>query len=136
MSTGSYIGKQNQDGSINYVYCHNDSYISGGVGETLFLFYKDEKKIDELLKLGDLSYVGKTTNSEDTCAYSRDMGEDLFTREAAKTIEDFGRRANDNVFIDYVYLFKDGEWIVWKWEDKHYIAENIIISTLETEFAS
>lgn len=135
MSTRSYIGKQNKDGSINYVYCHNDGYISGGVGETLFLFYKDEKKIDKLLKLGDLSYVGKTTNSEDTFAYSRDRGEELYIREVAN-IEEFGREAEDSVSIDYVYLYKDGEWIVWKWEDKHYIAENIIISTLETEFAS
>lgn len=133
MSTRSYIGKQNKDGSIKYVYCHNDGYISGGVGETLFMFYQDETRIDKLLKLGDLSYVGKNTSSKHTCAYSRDKGEDLFTREAAN-IEDFGRQANDNVFIDYVYLYKDGEWIVWKWEDKHYITENIIISTLATEF--
>ena len=135
MSTRSYIGKQNKDGSIKYVYCHFDGYINGGVGETLFLFYKDEKKIDQLLELGDLSSVGKTTNSEDTCAYSRDRGETLHIGEAA-SIEDFGRQATDNVFIDYVYLYKDGEWVVWDWEDKQYIAENIILSTLETEFVS
>jgi hypothetical protein len=40
MSTSSYIGKQNKDGSINYVYCHNDGYINGGVGEMLFKNYK------------------------------------------------------------------------------------------------
>ena len=135
MSTRSYIGKQNKDGSIKYVYCHHDGYINGGVGEILFLFYKDEKKIDQLLELGDLSGVGKTTNSEDTYAYSRDGGEELYIREAAN-IEDFGRQATDNVFIDYVYLYKDGEWVVWDWEDKQYIAENIIFSTLETELAS
>ena len=135
MSTRSYIGKQNKDGSIKYVYCHFDGYINGGVGETLFLFYKDEKKIDQLLELGDLSSVGKTTNSEDTCAYSRDRGETLHIGEAA-SIEDFGRQATDNVFIDYVYLYKDGEWVVWDWEDKQYIAENLIISTLEMEIAS
>lgn len=135
MSTRSYIGKQNKDGSIKYVYCHFDGYINGGVGETLFLFYKDEKKIDQLLELGDLSCLGKTTNSEDTCAYSRDNGEDLIIREAA-SIEDFGRQTTDNVFIDYVYLYKDGEWVVWDWEEKKYITENIIISTLEMELAS
>ena len=135
MSTRSYIGKQNKDGSIKYIYCHNDGYIYGGVGETLFLFYRDEKKIDQLLELGDLSYVGKTTNSEDTCAYSRDRGEKLRIREAV-SIEDFGKFANDNVFIDYVYLYKDGEWVVWDWDDKKYIAENQIISILEMEFAS
>ncbi len=135
MSTRSYIGKQNKDGSIKYIYCHYDGYIYGGVGETLFLFYRDEKKIDQLLELGDLSSVGKTTNSEDTYAYSRDRGEELRIREAA-SIEDFGRQATDNVFIDYVYLYKDGEWIVWDWEEKKYITENQIISTLEMEFAS
>lgn len=135
MSTRSYIGKQNKDGSIKYVYCHHDGYIYGGVGEILFLFYRDEKKIDQLLELGDLSSVGKTTNSEDTYAYSRDGGEELRIREAA-SIEDFGRQATDNVFIDYVYLYKDGEWVVWDWEEKKYITENIIISTLEMEFAS
>lgn len=135
MSTRSYIGKQNKDGSIKYIYCHNDGYINGGVGETLFLFYKDEKKIDQLLELGDLSYLGKTTNSEDTCAYSRDRGEDLHIGEAV-SIEDFGELVTDDVFIDYVYLYKDGEWLVWDWDDKKYIAENLIISTLEMEFAS
>lgn len=135
MSTRSYIGKQNKDGSIKYVYCHNDGYINGGVGETLFLSYKDEKKVDKLLKLGDLSYVGKNTNRKDTCAYSRDRGEELYIREAAN-IEEFGREAEDSVSIDYVYLYKDGQWIVWDWDNKHYIAENIVISTLETEFAS
>lgn len=134
MSTRSYIGKQNKDGSIKYIYCHNDGYIYGGVGETLFLFYRDEKKIDQLLELGDLSCLGKTTNSEDTCAYSRDRGEDLHIGEAA-SIEDFGKLATDNVFIDYVYLYKDGEWLVWDWDDKKYIAENQIISILEMEFA-
>ena len=34
------------------------------------------------------------------------------------------------------YLYKDGEWVVWDWDDKKYITENLIISTLEMEFAS
>ena len=132
MSTRSYIGKQNKDGSIKYVYCHNDGCINGGVGEKLFFFYKDEKQIDQLLKLGDLSSIGKSTGS--TCAYSRDRGEKLYIREAAN-IEEFGRVAEDNVSIDYVYLYRDGQWLVWNWETKQYIKENLIIYTLETEFA-
>lgn len=133
MSTRSYIGKQNKDGSITYVYCHNDGCINGGVGEKLFFYYNDEEKIDQLLKLGDLSSVGKSTGS--TCAYSRDRGEELCIREAAN-IEEFGRDAEDNVSIDYVYLYQDGQWLVWNWRTKQYIKENLIIYTLETEFAS
>jgi hypothetical protein len=71
--------------------------------------YSDVEKINELLKLGDLSSL---ECSPDSCvAYGRDRGE-----------SDVGCRVSDNVdefvnlFEEYNYLYRDGEW----WYRKSY----------------
>ena len=134
MSTRSYIGKQNKDGSIKYVYCHSDGYINGGVGEMLFKNYKSEKKIDKLLALGDLSCLGKTPNSPDTCDYHRYNGEAIYTREASN-IKSFGKKTVDNPGIEYVYLYQDGQWNVWDYDHKEDIAKNRPQTNLARECA-
>ena len=57
MATRSMIGKD-YGGEIKAIYCHWDGYIQG-VGQTLKEFYTDESKIDDLIKLGSISSLGK-----------------------------------------------------------------------------
>lgn len=48
MSTRCWIGKENKDKTVAYIYCRSDGYPEGA-GKTLSEFYKDEEKIDKLL---------------------------------------------------------------------------------------
>jgi len=107
MATRSRIAIENQDGTVNSVYCHFDGYVNG-VGKTLFNHY-DQEKLEKLLELGDISTLGKST--EDTEAYHRDRGEDLHF-EPFKDVEDLFENGFGSG-VEYVYcLTKSGIWLV------------------------
>lgn len=120
MSTNSRIGKLLPDGRVKAISCHYDGYIKGGVGENLIRFYEDEKKIDALLELGNLSClgieIGEKQNFDDyfnqnphwCLAYGRDRGE---SRTEAVYLSNELSFLTDNHW-DYVYLFKEGAWHV------------------------
>lgn len=86
MSTRSTIAIVRKDGTRTAIYCHWDGYIEG-VGTTLQLAYNTAEKVEELLKLGNLSQLEyhleptDETHSFDTpqkgicIAYHRDRGE-------------------------------------------------------------
>lgn len=115
MSTRSNIGIRNPDGTVDYIYCHYDGYPEG-VGKTLIGYYQDMDRVNELMKLGDLSSLGEEigeksvfdnylTRARNWClAYGRDRG-DSDVSVSTTTFEDL--LANDNV--DYLYVF-DGEY--------------------------
>jgi hypothetical protein len=73
MATRSRIAIENQDGTVDSIYCHFDGYVDS-VGKTLFEHY-DQEKLERLLELGDISSLGESTI--DTVAYCRDRGEYL-----------------------------------------------------------
>ena len=110
MATRSRIAIENQDGTVDSVYCHFDGYLSG-VGKTLFNHY-DREKLEKLLELGDISVLGESTL--DTIAYCRDRGEDLHF-ESFKDVEDLFENGF-NSSEEYVYcLTKSGIWLVNKY---------------------
>lgn len=111
MATRSLIGKENEDGTITYVYCHFDGYIDGGVGETLYTIYNTPEAIDAFLALGDLSTLRDTLDSGATVAYHRDRGEDWET-VAPKTADSYPEYLSVNMWTDYKYLFSGGKWTV------------------------
>jgi hypothetical protein len=109
MSTRSRIAIENQDGTVDSIYCHFDGYLSG-VGKTLFNHY-DQEKLEKLLELGDISSLGESTI--DTIAYHRDRGEDLYFK-TFKDVEDLFENGF-NSFEEYIYcLTKEGIWLVRK----------------------
>ena len=59
MGTTAWIGIQNEDKSIRFIYCHYDGYVTGGVGEKLLKYYQNPETINKLLDLGDLSALGE-----------------------------------------------------------------------------
>ena len=110
MATRSRIAIENQDGTVDSIYCHFDGYLSG-VGKTLFNHY-DQEKLEKLLELGDISSLGESTI--DTVAYCRDRGEDLCFK-TFKDVEDLFENGF-NSSEEYVYcLTKSGIWLVNKY---------------------
>jgi hypothetical protein len=109
MATRSRIAIENQDGTVQSIYCHFDGYIDG-VGTTLFNHY-DREKLEKLIELGDISSLDEST--EDTVAYARDRDEDLnFTLfPNVPDLFDYGFESG----VEYIYcLAKNGIWLVNK----------------------
>ena len=118
MSTRAWIAKELDNGKYRSIYCHSDGYPSHA-GMILLKHYDTEEKLDELLKLGDLSVIGgklapdptKPHNhmerQEDvTLAYGRDLGEKCVGAR---------RRDFKSITVDtdcnYTYIFtKDKTW--------------------------
>jgi hypothetical protein len=108
MSTRSRIAIENQDGTVDSIYCHFDGYLEG-VGKTLFNHY-DQEKLEKLLELGDISSLG--TSTTDTVAYCRDRGEDLHFK-TFKDVEDLFENGFNSLEEYVYYLTKDGVWLMY-----------------------
>jgi hypothetical protein len=107
MATRCRIGIQNQDNTVSSIYCHFDGYQSG-VGDMLYKHYRDREKLQQLIELGDISYLGVDLDS--TCAYHRGQrGEELNKARIDSSLESFAN--SDYEQYGYVYL-REGGWIV------------------------
>jgi hypothetical protein len=107
MATRSRIAIENQDGTVDSIYCHFDGYLRG-VGKKLMEHY-DKEKLKNLIELGDISVLGEST--EDTVAYHRDRGEDLHSTHFldVEGLFENGFRSGE----EYIYcLTKNGLWLV------------------------
>jgi hypothetical protein len=107
MATRSRIAIENQDGTVDSIYCHFDGYLRG-VGKKLMEHY-DKEKLKNLIELGDISVLGEST--EDTEAYHRDRGEDLHSTHFldVEGLFENGFRSGE----EYIYcLTKNGLWLV------------------------
>lgn len=107
MSTRSFIGIQNEDGSVEVIYCHFDGYPSHN-GEILINHYNDESKVRELISMGGMSSLDKTI---DECEfYVRDRGEDMNENksEIVNTLEEF--KKDSSKLVDYIYIFDKNIW--------------------------
>jgi hypothetical protein len=119
MSTRSMIAFDN--GDVTYaIYCHYDGYIGGcGVGRTLYDYYNDIKKVEELIDLGNLSilrpelgekqFFDSPKNSDWCLAYGRDRGEE--GQEAKEYLSVLDAKM-DFKGCDYFYVFDGNEWKV------------------------
>lgn len=117
MATRSMIGILRQDGIVTGIYCHNDGYVDGGVGQMLVEHWDTQDKVEELMKLGQISVLGKTIGTkvdfdtfrgrEQCLAYHRDRGECL---RSSKRFTDRDEYIKMSDFCDYFYLFDGAEW--------------------------
>lgn len=118
MSTRSLIGTINNDGTVKVIYCHWDGYPEVQL-PMLIRYYNTPEKVNELLELGDISYLGKWVKPDEgvkhtfnepadgvTVAYHRDRGEEY--NPPFVTAFDRLFREYDGCWIEYFYLF-DGE---------------------------
>ena len=128
MATRYTIGKVQEDGvTIRSVYGHWDGYPSYA-GKMLRNFYTDEKKIDRLLDLGDLSvldtYIGgsqkkfKKRRNGWSFFYGRDRGEDgVSALVHANTDEWFEFRKGS--WCEYAYMWDGREWHTFNLTEKN-----------------
>ena len=119
-STKSMIGIEHSNGSIEAFYCHNDGYL-GGVGKNLKSYYKDDKKVKELFKLGMVAgastieknlegskYHSFNNPENDTSIfYGRDRGKNQ-RPEKFKDRNDFLRNYDQS--YAYLYVEKESVW--------------------------
>lgn len=71
MSTRSFIGHLNDDGTVTSVYCHSDGYPSW-TGAKLLTHWNDSEAAVLLVSGGDMSQLGD--DFESTIFYGRDRG--------------------------------------------------------------
>jgi len=94
---------------VKVIYVHSDGYPYG-VGKCLVDNYNNRQLAAELFKHGDASYLGDTI---DECSF---YGRDWKRKEdPARTYRDewmFMSHIGGDVFIEYIYIFKDNRWHV------------------------
>lgn len=122
MATRSFIGIQNDNGSIRGIYCHYDGYPEE-TGVRLESHYTDPAKIEALLALGDISQlgdeIGEKHNFDDnhvskangwTKAYHRDRGERLVPNYKYESRQDLEKNVGTDMGAEYAYVWNNGRW--------------------------
>lgn len=125
MSTRSLIGIENENKTVNAVYCHSDGYPSY-VGLFLYAFWNSEGQARTITGLGFLSSIGARVGYtvdfnkyfSDThyydrfkyqcIAYCRDRGEKFEVIQVKSKEELYKASFN----AEYIYIFRNGEWWV------------------------
>lgn len=107
MSTAAYIAIElpHQSGLFNVVYCNSDG-DPDRLGRMLREHYNTPEILDELMDLGDLSYL--ESSLENSRFYGRDQGEPA--SETASFVMNAGGLLRRAAQIDYVYMFRGGQW--------------------------
>lgn len=126
MSTRCLIGRKIKDNKVEYIYCHHDGYLDG-VGEILKTHYTNNKIIDKLMALGDLSALGEVAESNpdqwdyskvdyNLCVAYKDRGNHGVDSKIV-TEKEYVDKLTTNTWIEYLYLW-DGEKWCYYCEDK------------------
>ena len=134
MSTRSYIGIELPDGKVKSIYVHSDGYISG-VGKTLVDNYNTFEKAIKLFDFGDCSSLAG--NLEDCSFYSRDWNRKEENNQTKIENNEylFWDSFKGDIFIEYIYLFKNNEWTVSEmsshnnFERQKYIEDYYVLHT-------
>ena len=110
MSTRSNIAIEDpKTKKVKVIYVHSDGYPYG-VGKCLVDNYNHYDLAKQLFTEGDASYLGDTF--AECSFYSRDWDR---KEEKARTYRDewmYMQSMRGDIFIEYIYLFKDGQWNV------------------------
>jgi len=107
MSTRSRIALLQEDGQVKSIYCHWDGYPLYN-GKMLQQHYNSKPLVEELLGMGDTSSLD--ANIEKSTFYARDRNEENVDA-VVEPLEDFKQNIVDDIFEEYTYLFRDGEWV-------------------------
>ena len=106
MSTNSLVAYLREDGSVVSSYVHYDGYATG-VGEMLLENYNSDKCARDLATtLGYASSLGETVTASH---------EDRANTDEAivhTSFEEFEEYVRENSYLEYVYVWKNGEWMV------------------------
>jgi hypothetical protein len=117
MSTRSAIAKKTELG-YEWIYCHFDGYPENQ--EPLLKNYDTEEKVNELLSLKCLSYLGseigekqnfaKPTNRNWCLSYWRDRGEESIAPYQVAHMKYLKEDAM-NSHCEWLYVYENGKWV-------------------------
>ena len=114
MSTRGYIGRLNEDGSVDAIYNHFDSYFDE-LGKDLLKNFDTKEKVDALIARGSGSYVlDEEGYNDEPKSYHYD------------SIDDYLNELDHDIFAEYIYLFTtDNNWLGKNHLcGKQYVSEN------------
>jgi hypothetical protein len=118
MSTNSMIAIRNLNGTVRAIYCHWDGYPEHN-GKILVNHYSDVNRVNALLDLGDISFLGPELGEKHdfdspdrtvVTAYGRDREEDDTEAREYEDLVTAVKRAGQ----EYNYLFADNDWYLVK----------------------
>lgn len=100
MSTRARIGVLKKDGTVESIMLYQDAYpdYAGGM---LARYYTDEKKIADLLALGNLFALA---SSPQKC-----KAEQNSTFQTFNSVASYINKSQGDL-LDYLYIYVDGEW--------------------------
>lgn len=111
MSTRSFIGIENHDGTVRAIYCHWDGYVEHH-GNILVNNYKTRESVEKLLALGDISSLHETP---ETCkvspCYSEKDEKERLENAVWKNRREYVENAWDDSGVEFVYLYSFGQWL-------------------------
>jgi hypothetical protein len=117
MSTKAIIAKKTKEG-YKAIYVHWDGYPEH-TGKILKQYYKNPQKVDELIKLGNLSFLGKEIGSKQdfnnpnydyVLAYGRDRGEKNTKAKHLKDLKELLNFTSESC-AEYYYIYQNGDWL-------------------------
>ena len=97
MSTRCLIARLNEDGTVDAIYNHFDSYYDG-LGADLLKHFDTKEKVDSLIKRGSGSYVLDEKGYEDE------------KNSHYNSEDDFFKQVDSDCFIEFGYIWKDNQW--------------------------
>ena len=110
MGTRSFIGIENEDNSVKYVYCHWNGYPSHN-GKILSKNYTDRKSVNKLLEGGDMSVLKEDIT--DVEYYNQMKGQDPDNDAALVDNMEVFLEDIKNSWCEWVYILnKDNKWMV------------------------
>jgi len=128
MSTNAVIGMQFPSGDIKSIFLHSDGYPKH-TGAVLVEHYSDANKVDMLINLGDISFLGPEVTEAPkevldtdevynfTSAYHRDRKEEFNPPRNFASSYLWMRDAMNDTSAEYGYLYKVGKG--WVYYDLH-----------------
>ena len=109
MSTRSNIAIELPNKKVKVIYVHSDGYPYG-IGKILNQKYSTYALAEKLFNFGDASYLDDTI---ETCSfYGRDWDRKEDPAKEYRNEWIYMRDIQHDVFIEYIYLFKDNRWHV------------------------
>ena len=108
MSTRSEIAVEYSDGSIKSIYCQSDGYLSYN-GVILNENYDTRELAESIIDQGDCSILKQTI--DESRFYNTWRNENTKAKTFVNEYDFMSHFAND-IFAEYLYLFKNGKWFV------------------------
>ena len=107
MGTRSNIAYQNENKSMDVMYCHYDGYLDHN-GRILLEHYNSEEDARALVDNGYARSLKPTV---------KEINEDRVNKDKPETYKSLGNYMNGNVdtlFIEFIYLWRDDQWwVAW-----------------------